>query len=346
MKWFDKILQDLIEKFGEEKVTKNLDKLINNSLLEVAQLIRNSLKDSSQDMLDEHRLRRISFESRLLLRWRQPIKLLRALQVIALESGEEFYKKVNTNVVNDEPDKIKALISIHARACRITDEILCLLKGGFPDAAFARWRTLHELSVLSFFISKNDNELSQRYLDYNVIDSYKEMKGYIPYQNTLGLEPLDEKTIKSLKRKRDNLIKKYGKNYIRNYGWAANVFLPKKKKLSFKEIEKSVGLDHLRPYYLLACNNIHSGAKGNFYNLGLIENDGSVLLCGLSNYGLADAGQNTAISLQQICTVLLMQRTEYEHLVFAKVMEILTHEICEAFVGVQKQIELEEKNAL
>ena len=346
MKWFDKILQDLIEKFGEEKVTKNLDKLINNSLPEVARLIRNSLKDSSQDMLDEHRLRHISFESRLLLRWRKPINLLRALQVIALESGEEFYKEVNTNVVNDEPDKIKALISIHARACRITDEILCLLKGGFPDAAFARWRTLHELSVLSFFISKNDNELSQRYLDYNVIDSYKEMKGYIPYQNTLGLEPLDEKTIKSLKRKRDNLIKKYGKNYIRNYGWAANVFLPKKKKLSFKEIEKSVGLDHLRPYYLLACNNIHSGAKGNFYNLGLIENDGSVLLCGLSNYGLADAGQNTAISLQQICTVLLIQRTEYGHLVFAKVMEILTHEICEAFVGVQKQIELEEKNAL
>jgi len=345
MKWFNDILQDLIEKFGEEKVTKNLDKLINNSLPEVAQLIRNSLKDSSQDMLDEHRLRRISFESRLLLRWRKPINLLRALQVIALESGEEFNKEMNTDVVNDEPDKIKALISIHARACRITDEILCLLRGGFPDAAFARWRTLHELSVLSFFISKNDNELSQRYLDYSVIDSCKEMKEYVSYQNILGLEPLDEKTIKSLKRKRDNLIKKYGKNYIKNYGWATNVFLPKKKP-SFKEIEKWVELDHLRPYYTMACNNIHSGAKGNLYNLGLIKNDGSVLLCGSSNYGLAEAGQNTAISLHQICTVLLMQRTEYEHLVFAKVMEILTHEICEAFVEVQKQIELEEKNSL
>jgi len=347
MKWFDDILQDLIEKFGEENVVKNLDKMINNSLPEVAQLIRNSLKDSSQDMLDEHRLRRISFESRLLLRWRKPINLLRAFQVIALESGEEFYKEINADVVSDEPDKIKALISLHARACRITDEILCLLRGGFPDAAFARWRTLHELSVISFFISKNDNELSQRYLDYSVIGSYKEMGEYTSYQNKLELEPLDEKTIKSLKREKNNLIKKYGKNYFskyNNYGWAANVLSDNNP--TFKKIEECVGLDYLRPHYKLACNNIHSGAKGNFYNLGLIENDGNVLLCGSSNYGLADAGQNTAISLQQICTVLLIQRTEYEHLVFAKVMEILSHEICEAFVEVQKQIELEEKNSL
>jgi len=344
MKWFDKILHDLIEKFGEEKVTKNLDKLINNSLPEVAQLIRNSLKDSSRDMLDEHRLRRISFESRLLLRWRKPINLLRALQVIALESGEEFNKEMNTDVVNDESDKIKALISIHARACRITDEILCLLRGGFPDAAFARWRTLHELSVISFFISKNDNELSQRYLDYSVIDSYKEMEGYNSHQNTLGLEPLDEETIESLERKKNNLVIKYGRNYLKKYGWAANVLSDNNP--TFKKIEECIGLDYLRPYYKLACNNIHSGAKGNLYNLGLIKNYGSVLLCGSSNYGLAEAGQNTAISLHQICTVLLMQRTEYEHLVFAKVMEILTHEICEAFVEVQKQIELEEKNSL
>lgn len=250
---------------------------------------------------------------------------------------------------NDEPDKIKALISIHARACRISDEILCLLRGGFPDAAIARWRTLHELSVLSFFLSKNDNELSQRYLDYSVIDSCKEMDEYISHQNTLGLEPLDKKTIESLKREKNNLIKKYGNNYSSNYGWAANVFLSKEKKQEkyyFKNIEEWVGLDYMGPYYKLACNNIHSGAKGNFYNLGLLENDGTVLLCGSSNYGLADAGQNTAISLKQICTVLLMQRAKYEHLILVKVMEKLSGEICEAFIEVQKQIELEEKNAL
>ena len=347
MKWFDEILQDLIEKFGEEKVTKNVDKLINDSLPEVAQLIYNSIKDSSKDMLDEYRLRRMSFESRLLLRWMKPINLLKTLQVIVLESGEEFYKEMNADVVSDEPDKIKALISIHARACRITDEILCLLKGGFPDAAFARWRTLHELSVLSFFISENDNELSRRYLDYSAIDSYKEMEEYTSYQNTLGLEPLDEKTIEALKREKNNLIKKYGEDYFskyNNYGWAANI-LPKSKR-NFKGIEERVGLDYLGPYYKLACNNIHSGAKGNFYNLGLIENDGSVLLCGSSNYGLADAGQNTAISLQQICTVLLTQKTKFEQLVIVKVIEKLSGEICEAFVEVQRQIELEEKNAL
>lgn len=345
MEWFDDVLKNLIEEFGEENVVKNLDKMINKSLPEAAQLILNSLKDSLQNMIEEHRLRRVSFESRLLLRWRKSINLLRALQVIALESGEEFCKDSNTNVLNDEPDKIKALISIHARACKITDEILCLLRGGFPDAAFARWRTLHELTVLSFFISENDNGLSKRYLDYSVIDSYKEMKEYNFYQNTLGLEPLDEETIESLEREKNNLVIKYGRNYSKEYGWADNVFLPNEKP-SFKKIEKAVELDHLRPYYKMACNYIHSGAKGNLFSLGLIKNDGSILLSGSSNYGLADARQNTAISLQQICKALLMQSKKYEYLIIIKVMEILSHEIGEAFVEIQKQIELEEKNKL
>lgn len=99
MKCFDDILQDTIEKFGEENVVKNTDKLINDSLPEATQIVYASLRDSSQDMLDEYRLRRISFESRLLIRWRKPINLLKTLQVIALESGEEFYKEINTDVV-------------------------------------------------------------------------------------------------------------------------------------------------------------------------------------------------------------------------------------------------------
>ena len=37
----------------------------------------------------------------------------------------------------------------YARACRMSDEMLCLLKPGFPDARFARQRTLYGIAVIS-----------------------------------------------------------------------------------------------------------------------------------------------------------------------------------------------------
>lgn len=43
----------------------------------------------------------------------------------------------------------------HARACHIANEILCLLKNGFADAAQARWRALHEVAATAMFIAKH-----------------------------------------------------------------------------------------------------------------------------------------------------------------------------------------------
>ncbi len=336
----DDIINSLINEFGYEKVAKYMDKVISDTLPEVSLIIYESLLEKSSEMLERDRLMRVGFESRLLLKWSEPLKMLKMMNVIALEVGKNIYKEMYVDGKDKISAKDEVLIRTHARGCRIVDEIICLLKGGYSDAAFARWRTLHELSVLCFFIEENSIDLSQRYLHYYNVQSYSELKEYMKNQEKLGLEPLDPSIVHKLENEVAKLKSKYGDVFLEPYGWAATVL--SKKQRSFKGIEYKVGLSHFRPYYKLACNNVHFGAKGSLYNLGLIDDYQHVLFSGASNYGLADAGQNSAISLTQICATLAVHKSTYESLIGVNILNMLLDNVCNSFVKVQKEIENEE----
>ena len=73
--------------------------------------------------------------------------------------------------------------------------------------------------------------------------------------------------------------------FNQSYGWAS--YALDKKKATFRNIEENVGLDHLRPYYQLACLPVHAGITSILYDLGAPEVD-TLLLAGPSNRGLAD----------------------------------------------------------
>ena len=45
-----------------------------------------------------------------------------------------------------------ALQHLHGRACQMFLEILTLLRNGFGDCAYARWRSLYELNCTAYFI--------------------------------------------------------------------------------------------------------------------------------------------------------------------------------------------------
>lgn len=299
---FDKIISDVIEK----------------SLPQTSNLLIKSLKSGAGEMLEEHRLIRQEFEARLLRRWSKPLNLLEMYTVISQESGEILHTdycetaKVNNDLV------FEVLTRIHGRACQITYEILCLLRSGFADGAFARWRTLHELAVISLFIYKHGIDVAERYLEYQVIENYFEMLEYQKNSKRLNLEPLSFLEYKEITDNKKHLISKFGQDFEKPFGWVASV-LPKEKR-NLKGLEDNVGLDHLRPYYKFACNYVHS-----------------------ANYGLADPGQNTSISLLQITICLLNIAPNYQTLMAMKVMQQLCDEICVAFFEVQVEIVKEEE---
>ena len=70
----------------------------------------------------------------------------------------------------------EVLLRLHARGIQISKEILVLFRNGYADGAFARWRTLYELSIVGLFISKHGNQIAKQYKDYASVETFKELE--------------------------------------------------------------------------------------------------------------------------------------------------------------------------
>jgi len=349
MKKRDSLLQEIIEEVIKDrpellKNKRELSRLITNaiekSLPECAKLLYDSLKLSSSEMLEEHRLLRQEFEARLHRRWSRALNLLEILIVLSCESGEMFLEQIfDDRTISGNEEVCEVIVRLHARACRVAREVLTLLRSGYADGALARWRTLHELTTTAFFVAKHGKNIAIQYLEYEDIERYYEMLVYQKNCDALGYEPLAEEEIQAIVCRKDELVKKYGEEFIKEYGWTLGV-LPKGQR-SFKHVEENVDFGHWRSYYKLANHVVHSGPKGSIYTLGNIYDD-ELLLAGASNYGLATPGQNTGISLVQITTCLLTINPSVQMLIISQVLQLFLEELCNEFVRIEKQIEQEE----
>lgn len=65
-----------------------------------------------------------------------------------------------------EDHKHGALVRLHGKAVMTAREVMILLRSGYSSGALARWRTLHEVWVVSLLLLEGDDELSRRYLHH------------------------------------------------------------------------------------------------------------------------------------------------------------------------------------
>lgn len=324
-------LEDFSKNFCEE-----LPSIVMESTDKLSQGILKDLKKDSKRMLKDRAADFFSFESNLHNVYSEAFDLLEMLIAISLEAGDSFNNDLRNEASSANDYVFEVLTRLHARACQIAYEILILLKSGLADGAHARWRSLHEISVTAFFISTNGNDIAERYLLHNEIESYKAAKIYQENCAGLGYEPLSEEEVAELKDIHDGLIRRFGNNYRFDYGWASVV--TKRDRPTFRDIEKSAGLEHLRPYYKMACDNVHANPRGLFFKLGLYPESGDILLAGPSNVGLTDPGQLTALSLAQISTALLTHQPNIDRLTACKIMMTLEREIGQAFSDAENSI--------
>lgn len=336
-------LEFYVQKEKYLPIGKKLDKLIKFLIKEIlpkfSQEVTKTLKKSSKEMLNYQRKCQKGFENRLYKKWKKPLDLLECSINISIESGEEHQKKLSKTTDNTNNFKRKALIKLHARALQISNEILILLKSGYADGANARWRSLHELVVISFFLLDNSNDVSKRYLEHIIVKNFKEAEDYRKYCKKLGYLPIERKEFNKIKKEKENICRKYSDRFQKDYGWIPSSILSGRH---FRALEEHVKLDKLRPLYNLSCDSVHGGAKG-FYRLGLMDDyQDKILLVGASNYGLADPLQNTAISLLHISICLLNLEPDFESKIQMQVMNNYISEIGIKAVNIQKQIEKEE----
>jgi hypothetical protein len=88
-------------------------------------------------------------------KWGKPLGRLRMLLTMSREWCGEINARESSKRRSKNRESRKLLIRLLVRGCQVTDEILCLLENGFADGAMARWRTLHEITVVAAVTPRN-----------------------------------------------------------------------------------------------------------------------------------------------------------------------------------------------
>lgn len=337
---FHKIITSLIqEKLSSisteeelELFETNIDTVIHESIAEITHQVLESIKKLAfTGGLEERKNMHQNFVERNYQRWNAGFDALELLISVCIESGEIFNKKLRPQAAIDNDILFDTLVRLHAKGCLIANEILCLLVNGFPDGAQARWRALHEISVTALFLAKSDSDTVNRYLLHEIVESYKGATQHKKYAHRLQAEPPSDEEIGALKLRYDELVERFGKSFTDSYGWVTPT-IKKNRKIHFADIEEAVKLDHWRPYYKWASQNIHANVKTIKTSLGLIEAKEDILLVGQSNSGMVDPAHSMALSLTQLTACLLSTTPTIDNAISMNILQILTKEVGELFL--------------
>lgn len=340
--WFWSLIEEKIgeeydlEEMEEDELAEKVQNLSSKALLEAVTPLYQGLKKTFNDRIKEWEKDKEGFETRLYERWKEPLDLLRALIHMHIEIGHGIAEDLNEGRI-EEGWLIQALLHLHAQACHISFEIHSLLRSGHADGANARWRSLHETSVIMNFLSKHGEKTAERFLKFKAVEDYKHALSQRKHADRLNIDGFSEEEIKQLKRARDDLVDEYGEKFKERYGWAAHIYSNRGER-HLKKMEEDVGLDYLRPYYKLASSNVHSDAKGALFKLGNFKPD-ELLLAGPSDYGLAEPGQLTAISLQQATSNFVNIAPNVNRILGIEVGNRWVEETIEAFHKAHKKVE-------
>ena len=327
-----------VGKYPTNELKSSVEDMIPGLVDETASLIMARIRTDAPSGLKDRQRDRRGFEKRLNDRWKYPLELLDLAIALSTEAGTEFNRKYRNEAVGSGDAVFEVLTRLHARGCQVSGEVLALLRSGFADGAHARWRSLHEMAVVASLIEQHGQELAERYLLHEPMQQYKLACEYQRFFDRLDVEPPPKEDLDELRVRRDELIDRFGESFKGDYGWAASAIGSNRPTMS--DIEQQVQLDHMRPYYRMASDNVHANAHGAHFRLGLHSaQEKKVLLAGPSNLGLADPGHSTAISLLQITTNLLATQPVFDCAVTMKVLEELTNEVGEAFLKVHQELE-------
>lgn len=312
------IVKDLTESIIEvvdNFINEGIDDFIQNIVSDISKSVKNNLYKNIDEMFNNRSQISSDYISEINNIWGDALQLLQACIAIYDEATLSFVK---THIKEKEYNvTLDVLLKLNARASQTTKEILSLLQNGFADGALARWRSLHEISVISLFIKEHGDKVALMYLEHEGIHSYKAAIQFNEYRTRLGYAPVDDKEVGELFVNYNDLLEKYGKNYKYPYGWATEAI--NLSKPNFYDIECSIELDHLRPFYKFASNNVHANSKGMLFRLGLYPDD-DALLAGASYIGLSEPAKLTVISFNQILTSLLMNIESIDTIIICQIM--------------------------
>lgn len=251
------------------------------------------------------------FKERMEERWGEGLSYLRMLLTCSRDIGQETLQRHNKSKSKQRVHRRWVLLRLHARACQVTDEIICLMENGFADGAMARWRTIHELFVVAALIADGDEDLAERYIIHDAVEVKRQVDEYEETQVPLGFAPIGKRMRKTIELRYQAVFDRFGKEFTYPYGWAAQHL--GQKKPTFKDLQIAANRTSMNSHYKLASFNIHAGARSLFFNLSSMG-DHDVVLAGRSNAGLVDPGERAAQSLALITSLYVGETTDLDRI--------------------------------
>jgi hypothetical protein len=308
-----------------------------------AEAVAERLRETAPQMLREHRAVNRGMRRRLLAIWGPAFDTMYQVYVCAEELGSDLQQ------LHGGSDDLaaEALLGLHARACLLLAEIHSAMTSGFPLAAWARARTLHETaviaSVLSTFGRKEEYEdLARRFLDHASIDEAKDLE----LESKSGV-PLDPTITEAVFRRRSEMVDRYGAGFAWDFGWARPLFpdLRPKDPIRFAALERLSESGLSRLDYSLASHHVHSSAWTVELN-NAIRGGTWFRMTGPTNIGFAEPA-GVALSAMEVSIFAAVQGIppdlpEPMHLVGARAISLLALETLSLMASAQALVDKRE----
>jgi len=309
----------------DPELSATIDQLIAEISSKLVQQTITALKAEAPKMLKDRHKDRRSFEKRCHQRWKKALNHLEMMIVMAAELGESNAKELRKQAIDEKGYVFGAISQLHPRAILVAEEILCLLRCGFPDGALARWRTLHEINVTAMFIAKHGDKIALNYLASFFFNARRAANQLNEYSDRANLRKFDETDLLEIEEFCEDATKRAGREMGRDYDWARPAI--SNNPVTLFDLEKDIEMDHWRPRFRWASQHNHAGHRPPDKLLGLVEAEQIDSLVGPSNSGFVDPLQMTAISLAQMTSTFMLYKPNLDRVIFSKIMLSLADDL-------------------
>lgn len=237
--------------------------------------------------------------------WGKCFAASHTMYTIAVEAAENITKFIDENASNEEKETRKymflALQHIHGRACQMFLEILTLLRNGFGDCAYARWRSLYELSCIAYFIKAQGEQIAKQYYEQSQSDNAEKD----------------------------------------TFAWTAGVSNKKGKPITIKAfatIETYCEMGKIwNEQYKLACLVTHGSPEGTFKRISTYKTP-NIIPVGRSDYGIAVPAEHSAISLHLISTLFFTLFPYVDGIAYVKMLGKWVEVIQDLYYSTEKAV--------
>jgi hypothetical protein len=273
--------------------------------------------------------------------WGEAFRGLDQLLSVCEEFGMIFAHRLR-DAKGDLPFTLRVLIGLFTRGVQVGEETFHLLRGGFAAGAEGRWRTLHELAVVAWFIANHGDRTAERYMLHNDVHVERSMRLEQRHHEALRMEPYTKQEMDDAQKDVRELRKRFGRVFETDYGWAAADMGFKKEDRhgpTFADLERRLGATHFRPLYSSASHNIHASVHGLVSNPSQVPDRTPMLLTRGSEYGIRMPAANTMVSLQMLAHTLLGYWSLPHDLIGLKTLAALVEEVAQEFASCEKRLD-------